>query len=129
MISIGGASRSVRDNFSYSYLLNLVGVFVVLIIGYVMGYYSSRFLLRSDIPDAISMGFALGCRNIGLAIILAGSYFPSLAAVPPVITLFFHDTVTTGAGRVFLKEKEKKPHNNEYALGGKNAAPRHSEVQ
>gem|GEM_PF-4937105 len=129
MISIGGASRSVRRNFSFSYIWSLVGVFVVLVIGYALGYFSSRYLLKSDVPDAISMGFALGCRNVGLAIILAGSYFPPLAAVPPVITLFFHDIVTTGAGRVFLKVKEKQPHDKEYVLGGKNAAPRHSEVQ
>ena len=108
IISLSGSTASVKENFSFGFIWSFFGVLIVLIFGYLLGFFASRFLLKSDNHDAISMSFALGCRNLGLSIILASSYFPPLAAVPPVITLFFHDIVTTSAGRVFLKLKDNK---------------------
>ncbi len=106
IISLSGSTESVKENFSLGFIWSFFGVLIVLVFGYLLGFFSSRWLLKSDNHDAVSMSFALGCRNLGLSIILASSYFPPLAAVPPVITLFFHDIVTTSAGRLFLKLKD-----------------------
>ena len=125
IISLSGSTASVKENFSFGFIWSFFGVLIVLIFGYLLGFFASRFLLKSDNHDAISMSFALGCRNLGLSIILASSYFPPLAAVPPVITLFFHDIVTTSAGRVFLKLNEKDKQKKESS----NAAPCNSQVQ
>ena len=125
IISLSGSTASVKENFSFGFIWSFFGVLIVLIFGYLLGFFASRFLLKSDNHDAISMSFALGCRNLGLSIILASSYFPPLAAVPPVITLFFHDIVTTSAGRVFLKLNEKDKQKKESS----NAASCNSQVQ
>ena len=111
IISLSNTAESVKEGFSFNFLGSFVAVAFVLIVGYVGGFFASRFLLKSDVSDAISMSLGLGCRNIGLAIIMASRYFPPLAAIPPVITLFFHDIVTTSAGRCFLKAKEKENKN------------------
>ena len=125
IISLSGSAASVKENFSFGFIWSFFGVLIVLVFGYLLGFFASRFLLKSDNHDAVSMSFALGCRNLGLSIILASSYFPPLAAVPPVITLFFHDIVTTSAGRVFLKLNEKDKQKKESS----NAAPCNSQVQ
>ena len=125
IISLSGSAGSVKENFSFGFIGSFFGVLIVLIFGYLLGFFASRFLLKSDNHDAISMSFALGCRNLGLSIILASSYFPPLAAVPPVITLFFHDIVTTSAGRIFLKLREKDKQEKESL----NAASCDSQVQ
>ncbi len=125
IISLSGSTASVKENFSFGFIWSFFGVLIVLVFGYLLGFFASRFLLKSDNRDAVSMSFALGCRNLGLSIILASSYFPPLAAVPPVITLFFHDIVTTSAGRVFLKLNEKDKQKKESS----NAAPCNSQVQ
>ena len=108
IISLSGSTESVKENFSFGFIWSFFGVLIVLVFGYLLGFFSSRWILKSDNHDAVSMSFALGCRNLGLSIILASSYFPPLAAVPPVITLFFHDIVTTSAGRIFLKLKDNE---------------------
>lgn len=125
IISLSGSTASVKENFSFGFIWSFFGVLIVLVFGYLFGFFASRFLLKSDTHDAVSMSFALGCRNLGLSIILASSYFPPLAAVPPVITLFFHDIVTTSAGRVFLKLNEKDKQKKESI----NAASCNSQVQ
>ena len=127
IISLSGSAASVQENFSFGLIWSFFGVLIVLVFGYLLGFFASRFLLKSDNHDAVSMSFALGCRNLGLSIILASSYFPPLAAVPPVITLFFHDIITTSAGRVLLAQSKKDQ--PEAEKGELNAAPCNSEVQ
>lgn len=107
-VSISGSKSAVVESFNPSYLWSMLVVVVVLVLGYAIGFAGNRFILRSDLSDSISLAFGLGCRNVGLAIIMAGSYFSPLATLPPVICLFFHDVVTAGMGRLFLEMKSKE---------------------
>lgn len=111
-VSISGSKDAVMEGFDISYLWSILAVVIVLVLGYLLGFVCNRFIVRSDLSDSISLAFGLGCRNVGLAIIIAGRYFSPLAALPPVICLFYHDMVTSGMGRFFLDMKRKEKMNN-----------------
>ena len=107
--TIGDFAGEVSSGLSWDYLWSMIIVFVLLVFGYALGFFANRYIIRSDVSDAISLAFGLGCRNIGLAIILANQYFRPLAALAPVVCLFFHDIVTANAGKILsrLKDQDK----------------------
>ena len=105
--TIGGFAGEVSSSISWDYLLSMIIVFVLLVFGYALGFFANRYIIRSDISDAISLAFSLGCRNVGLAIIMANRYFRPMAALAPVVCLFFHDVVTANVGKFFLRLRAK----------------------
>ena len=116
-VSISGSQEAIRSGFSFGFIWSFLLIAIIVVAGYAMGYLANRYILRSELADGISLAFGLGCRNLGLSIILANSYFPPLAAVAPVVALFYHDIITAGAGRFFLKlsEKDKAKKGSVYA--------------
>lgn len=121
MVGIAGSQAAIKHGFSFSYIWSFILIAVVVVLGYLIGYLSNKYVLRDELQNGISLAFGLGCRNIGLAIILANSYFPPLAVVAPVVALFYHDIITSGAGKVFQKILDKKESSN--------AASRDCEIQ
>ena len=124
-VSISGSQAAIKAGFSFGFIWSFLLIAVLVVAGYAIGFLANRYILRSELADGISLAFGLGCRNLGLSIILANTYFPPIAAVAPVVALFYHDIITAGAGRFFLKLSEK----NKMEKEADNAASCDSEVQ
>lgn len=112
--SVSLVSDSIKGNFNYSVLFFILYDFVFCIFSFFIGFFLGKRFLKMDISSSISLSFAVGQRNLGLLVVLAGSYFPPIAILPPVMGLFYQEIVTSNAGRIEQKIlKKEELQNNE----------------
>lgn len=88
--------------FNTQFITMMVVVFILALIGYVIGWLGAL-LLKQDQSTTVSMMYNSGMRNISSGAVIAITYFPAPVAIPVIIGMLYQQVLASLMG--FLMEK------------------------
>jgi len=86
----------------------LLVVFLLVISGYVLGYFGSFVFAERDRDLTITMMYSVGMRNISFGLVLALAYFPTAVAIPVTLSALFQQPTAALTNYVFERIYGKK---------------------
>ncbi len=100
IVNVSKVKDTLLQRFDFSYLLIVVLQIVLFTFALALGLLGGIKLLKMGRDDALAMSFGTGMRNLGMALVLAGMYFPPLSVVPSVLGMLYQDAVTIAFGKM-----------------------------
>lgn len=95
-----------QETISFLPMLTLVTV-VQCLLSFSASYFVSRFLFRRSLRRSIALTYATGSRNNSVAMAIALTYMPPIAAVPSIIYLI-SQVITSSAVLKILERKDRQ---------------------
>lgn len=92
------------QNITPTLVLVMVAVFVLCLLGFLLGYWAGRFL-KQDFPTVQTMTLNAGMRNISAGAVLAEQYFPADVMFPVAFSPIFVQVVTALVVRLLPRSK------------------------
>ena len=100
---VGGGSKEILR----SGVKLILSVFTLHVLGFILGYYTSKILIGREIPSR-TISVEVGMQNSGLGVVLARQNFVNpLVAIPSAISSVFHSVIASFLAAIWRRSAHK----------------------